>query len=145
MTPFIEPREVCGVPVEVIAKLCRRVCAEGNNVWKTEKVQGKTVSFRMRERFRCQADVYGKRLHLVEHGNQFSLRADGWALTFEHADSRNYRHTGTPAALMMPSGAGVQDVDGAKCYPARYSGYEISSAGKFKHDMTILLMFESEW
>lgn len=125
--------DVCGAPLIKIARLMCAVAAAADNKWKPNK-DGIT--------YRLVGTVCGHRLRVVEKTTTMELRGDGWMISL----ATNY--TTIPRDLFrLPSASGSrhQPDSQSDTFPARIDSVEIKSANAFRHDMTILLMFESEW
>ena len=125
--------EVCGVALIKIARLMCAVAASADNQWKLNK-DGIT--------YRLVGTVCGHRLHIVEKTMTMELRGDGWMISL----ATNYTSI-QKDMFRLPSASGSRHQPDSRSdtFPARIDSVEIKSANAFRHDMTILLMFESEW
>lgn len=125
--------EIGGVTLEKLARLMRAVAASGNNVWVREGSS----------KYRITTEVAGIVLHLVEELSIISLRGDGWMISL--TCDLPY---GTEERFCLPSTSGREEKSRnwtAITASVSIGDVKIKSANAFKHDMAILLMFESEW
>ena len=129
--------DICGVTLETVAKLMRGLAFVSDNNWIEERYRehGKNHS-----RWRITDEIGGMRLHLVEDLKDLSLRGDGWMVTFS-CDVANSRS----AFVYLPAPAGRQLGTSVLVYAAWVKGVEIKSANAFRHDMSILRLFEDQW
>ncbi len=130
--------DIYGVTLDAIARLMRQVAVVSDNNWIEERYRehGKNHS-----RWRITDEIGGMKLHLVEDLKDLSLRGDGWMVTFscDVASSRS-------AFVRLPAPAGRQlGSSPAFVYSAWVKSVEIKSANAFRHDMTILRLFEDQW
>lgn len=130
--------DLCGVPLGTVAKLMRGLALVSDNNWIEERYRehGKNHS-----RWRITDEIGGMRLHLVEDLKYLSLRGDGWMVTFscDVASSRS-------AFVSLPAPAGRQlGASPVLVYSAWVKSVEIKSANAFRHDMSILRLFEDHW
>ena len=120
---------VAGTSLLKIARLLIAVAAAGDNRWEVHQNKG----------YKLSGEVAGIKLHLVEKGSILSLRGGDWMVDIlcepGHGDrfpipaSHGKKYPGANVDLYFPVIHGVR----------------IKSADTFRHDMTILLLFISEW
>lgn len=124
-----------GVTLVKFVHMLRAVAASGNNDWKPEK--GKD-----RIRHRLVGEIAGIKLDLVEDLDRLSLRGDGWMVTLVCDVDRHKIDS-----YMIPAVAGTKFNESSKSrtYPGTVKDVEIKSENAFRHDMSILLLFENQW
>lgn len=124
-----------GITLVKFVHMLRAVAASGKNNWKPEKPV-------MHTPHRLVGEIANIRLHLVEDINKLSLRGDGWMVTLT-CDVGRYKAD----SYMLPAAAGTKHSENSKSltYPGTITNVEIKSANAFRHDMTILLLFEHLW
>ena len=128
-----------GVTLVKFVHMLRAVAASGNNDWKPEKSKNPRSPHTV---YRLTGEIAGIKLYLVEEFDKLSLRGDGWMVTLT-CDVHRYKVD----SYMLPAAAGTKHSENSKSltYPASIKDVEIKSANAFRHDMTILLMFEHLW
>ena len=128
--------DVAGVTLEKVANLMVAVAAAGNNGWIHSKARTKRFVYYL------NGTVANMKMTLVEDKSSLSLRGDGWLISLI-CDNASYRYD----SFKLPAPAGARPTTSSKAdvFSASIHDVHIKSANAFKHDMTILLMFESEW
>lgn len=128
--------DVAGTTLEKVAKLMVAVAAAGNNGWIHSKARNKRFVYYL------NGTIANMKLTLVEDMSLLSLRGDGWLISLI-CDNASYRYD----AFKLPAPAGARPTPDSKAdvFNASIQDVQIKSANAFRHDMTILLMFEHLW